>query len=84
MKNRQFITLLLVVVAWFVYLWSRINNMQDYVSTIDKNVATVDERLVWKIIPKLESIEYDIWIIETNVLAIDDWLYEVEKRLGIQ
>lgn len=84
MRNRQFITLLLVVVAWFVYLWSRINNMQDYVSTIDKNVGTVDERLVWKIIPKLESIEYDIWIIETNVLAIDDWLYEVEKRLGIQ
>ena len=84
MKNRQFITLLLVVIAWFVYLWSRINNMQDYVSTIDKNVATVDERLVWKIIPKLESLEYDIWIIETNVLAIDDWLYEVEKRLGIQ
>lgn len=58
--------------------------MQDYVSTIDKNVATVDERLVWKIIPKLESIEYSVWIIETNVLAIDDWLYEVEKRLGIQ
>ena len=58
MKNRQFITLLLVVVAWFVYLWSRIETMQRYISTIDKNVATVDERLVWDIIPKVETL-YD-------------------------
>lgn len=58
MKNRQFITLLLVVVAWFVYLWSRIETMQRYISTIDKNVATVDERMVWDIIPKVETL-YD-------------------------
>ena len=58
MKNRQFITLLLVVVAWFVYLWSRIETMQRYISTIDKNVATVDERIVWDIIPKVETL-YD-------------------------
>jgi hypothetical protein len=61
MKNRQFITLLLVVVAWFVYLWSRIETMQRYISTIDKNVATVDERIVWYIKPQLESI-YDKYI----------------------
>ena len=58
MKNRQFITLLLVVVAWFVYLWFRIETMQRYISTIDKNVATVDERIVWDIIPKVETL-YD-------------------------
>ena len=61
MKNRQFITLLLIVVAWFVYLWSRIETMQRYISTIDKNVATVDERIVWYIKPQLESI-YDKYI----------------------
>ena len=61
MKNRQFITLLLVVVAWFIYLWSRIETMQRYISTIDKNVATVDERIVWYIKPQLESI-YDKYI----------------------
>lgn len=61
MKNRQFITLLLVVLAWFVYLWSRINNMQQYVSTIDKNVATLDWRIVWDVEPKLESI-YDKYV----------------------
>jgi hypothetical protein len=58
MKNRQFITLLLVVVAWFVYLWSRIETMQRYISTIDQNVATIDERMVWDIIPKVETL-YD-------------------------
>lgn len=58
MKNRQFITLLLVVVAWFVYLWSRIETMQRYISTIDKNVATIDERIVWDIVPKVETL-YD-------------------------
>ena len=58
MRNRQFITLLLVVVAWFVYLWSRIETMQRYISTIDKNVATIDERIVWDIIPKVETL-YD-------------------------
>jgi hypothetical protein len=61
MKNRQFIILLLVVVIWFLYLWSRIETMQRYISTIDKNVATVDERIVWYIKPQLESI-YDKYI----------------------
>lgn len=58
MKNRQFIVLLLVVVVWFIYLWYRIETMQRYVSNIDNNVATVDERLVWDIIPKVETL-YD-------------------------
>ena len=58
MKNRQFITLLLVVVIWFIYLWSRIETMQRYISTIDQNVATIDERMVWDIIPKVETL-YD-------------------------
>ena len=32
--------------------------MQRYISTIDKNVATIDERMVWDIIPKVETL-YD-------------------------
>lgn len=32
--------------------------MQDYLTNIDENVATVDERLVWDIIPKVEAL-YD-------------------------
>lgn len=53
MKNRQFITLLLIVVAWFVYLWYRLNYIDSVVKNIDENVATIDWRIVWDIQPKL-------------------------------
>jgi len=61
MKNWQFITLLLLVLVWFGYLWYRINTLQRYARNIDQNVATVDERIVWYIKPQLESI-YDKYI----------------------
>ena len=61
MKNRQFITILTVVVIWFIYFWYRIDKMQRYITTIDKNVAKIDERIVWDIEPKLESL-YDRYI----------------------
>ena len=32
--------------------------MQRYLNSIDKNVATTDERIVWDISPKVESL-YD-------------------------
>ena len=54
MKTRQFITILAVVIIWFIYLWVKVNNMQDYLTNIDNNVATVDGRLVWDVIPKLD------------------------------
>lgn len=58
MKNRQFITLLLVVVAWFVYLWYRLNYIDSVVKNTDENVATIDWRIVWDIQPKLNYL-YD-------------------------
>jgi hypothetical protein len=46
--------------------------MQDYVSTIDKNVATVDERIVWDVAPKVRNIEeYSLQTLE----IITDKLY---------
>ena len=35
--------------------------MQRYITTIDKNVAKIDERIVWDIEPKVESL-YDRYI----------------------
>jgi hypothetical protein len=32
--------------------------MQDYITNIDNNVAKIDERIVWDITPKVESL-YD-------------------------
>ena len=53
MKNRQFITLLLIVVVGFVYLWYRVNYIESVVKNIDENVATIDWRIVWDIQHKL-------------------------------
>ena len=58
MKNRQFITILTVVIIWFIYFWYMIEKMQDYITNIDNNVAKIDERIVWDITPKVESL-YD-------------------------
>lgn len=58
MKSRQFITIIAVLVVWFIYLWYKINKAQDYLANIDNNVATIDERIVWDIQPKVESL-YD-------------------------
>lgn len=58
MKNRQFITILAVIIIWFIYFWYRIDKMQRYITNIDQNVATIDERMVWDIIPKVETL-YD-------------------------
>lgn len=56
MKNRQFITILAVVLVWFIYLWYRVDTLERVVRNVDENVATVDGRLVWDILPKVESI----------------------------
>lgn len=39
--------------------------MQRYITNIDNNVATIDERIVWYIKPQLESI-YDKYIYGLN------------------
>lgn len=54
MKNRQFITILVVVLLWFIYLWYRVNTLERVVRNVDENVATVDGRLVWDVIPNLD------------------------------
>lgn len=47
--------------------------MQQYVSTIDKNVATVDERIVWDVAPKVRDIEdYSLQTLE----IVTDTLWE--------
>lgn len=46
MKIRQFITIIAVILIWFIYFWYRISNMQDYLTNIDENVATVDARIL--------------------------------------
>jgi hypothetical protein len=46
--------------------------MQRYISTIDKNVATVDERIVWDVAPKIRDVEeYSLQALE----IITDKLY---------
>lgn len=61
MKSRQFIVLILTVIVWFVYLWYKIDKLQEYTTNIDENVATIDERIVWNLQPKIESV-YDKFI----------------------
>ena len=67
MKNWQFITILVVVVAWFVYLWFRIDALQKYSTNIDNNVAKIDERLVWDVVPKVEYIESSTLEIKSSI-----------------
>ena len=87
MKNRQFIILLGVILVISFFFYKKIDKIDQYEDIIINNIATLDRHLQRQeenLRSKLESIEYHVWIVETNVLAIDDWLYEVEKRLGIQ
>lgn len=58
MKQRQFITILTVIIVWFIYFWYRIDKMQDYITNIDNNVATIDERIAWDLQPKTDYL-YD-------------------------
>ena len=72
MKNWQFITLLLLVLVWFGYLWFRINTLQGYVTNIDNNVAKVDEKILWDVVPKLEYTEATLEEMNASV----DYMYK--------
>lgn len=46
MKNRQFISILAVILVWFLYILYKIDSVEQIVTNVDKNVATVDERVL--------------------------------------
>lgn len=71
MGNRQFITLLLIVILWFIFLNYKIDKLQSTATNIDENVATVDERIVWKIQPWIEDIQDKMYDIENSINSLD-------------
>lgn len=71
MKNRQFIALLLIVILWFIFLNYKIDELQRTTTNIDENVATVDERIVWKIQPWIEDIQDKMYDIENSINSLD-------------
>ena len=72
MKNWQFIILLISIFLQpiIMYVWwgyrveyihrasntENVKDMKEYLRNIDQNVATVDERIVMDIIPKLDYL----------------------------
>jgi hypothetical protein len=65
MKDWHFWVLVAIILIQSFYLSMKIGSiekqeteLQEYARNIDQNVATVDERLVWDIIPKVETL-YD-------------------------
>ena len=60
MKLRQFIVLCILIVIWFIYLWSKIDNKSDLIEwvvrNIDKNVSNMDTYYRHEI----SNIKYDI------------------------
>lgn len=71
MKNRQFITLLLIIILWFIFLNYKIDKLQRTATNIDENVATVDERIVRKIQPWIEDIQDKMYDIENSINSLD-------------
>lgn len=78
MKNWQSWVIVAIILIQSFYLSMKFKSieqqeadLQRYVKNIDKNVATVDERLVWKVIPKVEDTESNI----SDIKAIMDYLY---------
>jgi hypothetical protein len=63
-----------VVIAWFVYLWFRIDALQKYSTNIDNNVAKIDERLVWDVVPQVEQIESSTLEIKSSIDYMLDFL----------
>lgn len=65
MKERQFWVIVAIILIQSFYLSIKMDSIEkqeselaEYVKNIDQNVATVDERMVWDIIPKVETL-YD-------------------------
>lgn len=65
MKERQFWVIVAIILIQSFYLSIKMDSIEkqeselaEYVKNIDQNVATIDERMVWDIIPKVETL-YD-------------------------
>jgi len=65
MKNWHFWVLAAIILIQSFYFYIKVDSLEKQLShlerygeNIDNNVATVDERLVWDVIPKLETL-YD-------------------------
>lgn len=65
MKDRQFWVIVAIILIQSFYLSLKMDSIEkqeselaEYVKNIDNNVATIDERIVWDIIPKVETL-YD-------------------------
>ena len=65
MKNRQFWVIVAIILIQSFYLSLKMDSIEkqeselaEYAKNIDQNVATIDERMVWDIIPKVETL-YD-------------------------
>lgn len=65
MKDRQFWVIVAIILIQSFYLSLKMDSIEkqeselaEYAKNIDQNVATIDERMVWEIIPKVETL-YD-------------------------
>ena len=63
-----------MVIAWFVYLWFRIDVIQRYSTNIDNNVAKIDERLVRDVVPQVEQIKSNTLEIKSSIDYMLDYL----------
>jgi hypothetical protein len=65
MKDRKFWVIVAIISIQSCYFFIKVSDMEKQLShlerygeNIDNNVATIDERMVWDIIPKVETL-YD-------------------------
>jgi len=65
MKDRQFWVIVAIILIQSFYLSLKMDSIEkqeselaEYARNIDQNVASIDERIVWDIIPKVETL-YD-------------------------
>ena len=65
MKDRQFWVIVAIILIQSFYLSLKMDSIEkqeselaEYAKNIDQNVATIDERMVWDIIPKVGTL-YD-------------------------
>ena len=71
MKNWQFIIIIVIILLWFLFLNYKIDKLQETVANVDKNVATIDERIVWKMQPWIEDIKDKMYDIENSINSLD-------------
>ncbi len=90
MKNWQFITILSLIIVCSACLWYKIDKIEKdsyrnyseiMANTSDLANLKEDFRQALEVI---WDIKYSVWIIETNVVAIDDGVASIENKLWIQ